>query len=156
MILFRKSIPPFKIVMEKYPLHFTALQRPWNYLWCCYVRAPMPPISKGKGAVPRHAPPFRRPCWDKSVSNPKTPERRFVGNYELQSHHHHQVLLEQIIKAFWNFHNWNELLQCSNSPPEYLGPKIRSIGHQFPARLRSNRLLCHCPDVLSLQYHSHR
>jgi len=49
MILLWKSILSFKRVGEKYHLHFTALQRLWNYLWCCYVRAPMPTISKGKG-----------------------------------------------------------------------------------------------------------
>jgi len=72
---------------------------------------------------------------------------RCLHNYELQSHHYHQVPLAPILQAFWNLHNWNALLQCSNNPPQYFGPKIRSIQHQVPARLRSNRLLCHCLNV---------
>jgi len=110
----------------------------------------VPHFKRHGGQCPRHALSFRCPCWDKSLSNRKTPERCFVGNYELQSHHHHQVLLEQILKTLWNLHNWNEPLQCSNNPPQYFGPKIRSTHHQFPARLRSNHLLCHCLNVLSL------
>jgi len=110
------------------------------------------PHFKGKSRqCSRHAPTFRRPCRDKSVLSPKTPERRFVGNYELQSHHHHQVPLAPILQAFWNFRDWNQLLQCSNNPLQYFGSKIRSVRmhHLFPALLRSNHLLRHCLNVLS-------
>ena len=41
------------------------LDKTWNYLWCCYVRAPMPSLplfQRAVGQCPRNAPPFRCPC----------------------------------------------------------------------------------------------
>jgi len=75
MILLWKSIPHFKRVGGEIPSPYHPLQRPWNYLWCCYVRAPMPPISKRKGCSAPSCTPFRRPCWDKSVSNHKKDQK---------------------------------------------------------------------------------
>jgi len=38
------------------------LDKSWNYVWYCYARAPVPPLSKGReGSTPCNAPPFRRP-----------------------------------------------------------------------------------------------
>ena len=48
-------VVPFSKGQGQYFRHFTALWRPWNYLWCCYVRAlvsPLLPFSKIRGAVP--------------------------------------------------------------------------------------------------------
>jgi len=65
MILLSKGtsapVAPFWKGRGKCLRFFTALQRPWNNLWCCYVRAPVPRCSpfKGKGGNARHATPFR-------------------------------------------------------------------------------------------------
>jgi len=35
-------LPPCQKGRGQYPRHFTTLRCPWNYLWCCYVRALVP------------------------------------------------------------------------------------------------------------------
>ena len=46
-------VAPFLKGQGQCPRHFNVLQRPWNYLRCCYVKAPVPPLPPfSKGAVP--------------------------------------------------------------------------------------------------------
>jgi len=77
---FRHCCPLFKR-QGQYPRHITALWRPWNYLWCCYIRAlvpPLSPFSKVRGQCPRHEPPFPRP-WARSTDYSKSlPVTRYV------------------------------------------------------------------------------
>ena len=150
MILLWKNIPPFKRVGEKN----TSFHRSPASL-----KFPMMLLCKGTYALhfkeqrkqcPRHAPRSCVPAEINRYQIPKLQKDAFLGNYELQSHHYHQVPLAPILQAFWNFHSWNEPLQCSNNPPQYFGSKLLSIQHQFTARLRSNHLLCHCVNTLSL------
>jgi len=48
------------------------LDKSWNCLWYCYVRAPVPPLpslSKGMGSVPVMHPRSRVPDYKKEVEN---------------------------------------------------------------------------------------